>query len=473
MLHWLGGSAHTWDAVASGLSARGVECAALNLPGFGGAADVAGYTVEAMADHVQDEVERLRRSVMTPENEGEVAWFLAGHSMGGKVAAVLARRALNDVAGLEGLRGLVLVSASPAGPEPMTEEKRTEAVQELGESTGDPAKDRKRAEKWVDDNTGKQPLPEAVRGTAVEGVLGMNRTAFRRWMDAGSKEDWGPFVGQLSLPVLLFAGSEDEGLGEAAQREKTLPHAPGAEVVVLEGAGHLAPLEQPGELVERITQFLAGTGVALPTPQELPEQAFEKLMHSDHTSPATLKVMRDRLEGSRNWNYAPQLFSAAEFRTLRALAGRVVPDAGFDLAARLDADMFAAKGDGWRYATLPTDNVAWKKGLRSLDLAAQRTLGTSFTGLHPDQQDLLLQQATAGKLGKGVLGGLQDALHLREGADAFSADEMKRWFEDARAECTRRYVADPRTMDRMGYTGFADDLGFTQIRLGQTEEFER
>ena len=97
----------------------------------------------------------------------------------------------------------------------------------------------------------------------------------------------------------------------------------------------------------------------------------------------------------------------------------------------------------------------------------------SFTGLHPDQQDLLLQQATAGKLGKGVLGGLQDALHLREGADAFSADEMKRWFEDVRAACTRRYVADPRTMDRMGYTGFADDLGFTQIRLGEVEEFER
>ncbi len=473
MLHWLGGSAHTWDAVASGLAARGVECAALNLPGFGAAADVAGYTVEAMADHVQAEVQRLRRSLVTAENEGEVAWFVAGHSMGGKVAAVLARRSLNDVAGLEGLSGLVLVSASPAGPEPMTEEKRTEALGQMGESTGDDTKDRKRAEKWVDENTGKVPLPEAVRSTAIAGVLEMNRRAFRRWMQAGSKEDWGPFVGQLPLPALIFAGSEDAGLGEAAQREKTLPHVPGAQVIVLQGAGHLAPMEQPGELVERITQFIASTGVTLPTPQGMPEKTFEKLMDSDHTSPQTLKVMRDRLEGSATWNYEPQLCSAEEFRTLRALAERVVPDAGFDLAARVDADVHEAKGDGWRYATLPPDNVAWKKGLRSLDLAAQRTLGVPFTGLHPDQQDLLLQQAAAGKLGKGVLGGLQDVLHLREGASVFSADEMKRWFEDVRAECTRRYVADPRTMDRMGYTGFADDLGFTQIRLGEQEEFER
>ncbi len=473
MLHWLGGSAHTWDAVVSGLAARGVECAPLNLPGFGTSADVAGYTVEAMADHVQAEVERLRRALVTPENEGEVAWFLAGHSMGGKVAAVLARRSLNDVAGLEGLRGLVLVSASPAGPEPMTEQKRTEAVEQMGESTGDDDKDRKRAEKWVDENTGKVPLPKTVRNTAVEGVLEMNRTAFRRWMESGSKEDWGPFVGRLPLPALVFAGSEDSGLGEAAQREKTLPHVPAAEVIVLQGASHLAPLEQPGELVEQITQFIASTGIAMPTPQAMPEKTFERLMDSDHTSPLTLKVMRERLEGSADWNYQPQLFSEEEFRTLRALAGRVVPDAGFDLAARVDADMHDAKGDGWRYAALPPDNVAWKKGLRSLDLAAQRTLGVSFTGLHPDQQDLLLQQATAGKLGKGVLGGLQDALHLREGSDAFSADEMKRWFEDVRAACTRRYVADPRTMDRMGYTGFADDLGFTQIRLGEVEEFER
>ena len=473
MLHWLGGSSHTWDTVATGLSARGVECAALNLPGFGMAADVAGYTVEAMADHVQAEVERLRRSMVTPENEGEVAWFLAGHSMGGKVAAVLARRSLNDVAGLEGLRGLVLVSASPAGPEPMTEEKRSDALEQMGESTGVSAKDRQRAEKWVDDNTGKQPLPEGVRTTAVEGVLSMNRTAFRHWMETGSKEDWSSFVGQLSVPALIFAGSEDAGLGEAAQREKTLPHVPGAELVVLEGAGHLAPMEQPGELVERITQLIADVGIALPTPQEMPEKAFERLMDSEHTSPLTLSKMRDRLEGSQDWNYAPQLFSQAEFRTLRALTGRVVPDAGFDLAARIDADLFAADGDGWRYATLPPDNTAWKKGLRSLDLAARRMLGVSFIALHPDAQDLLLKQAVAGKLGKGLLGGLQDALHLREGADTFGAEEIKQWFEDVRAECTRRYVADPRTMDRMGYTGFADDLGFTQIRLGERQEFER
>ena len=466
MLHWLGGSARTWDAVAAGLGERGVVCAPLNLPGFGAAADVAGYTVENMADHVQAEVERLRRSLMTTENEGEVAWFLAGHSMGGKVAAVLARRAVNDVAGLEGLKGVVLVSPSPPDSEPMGEDKRAEAIETMGESTGDAARDRKRAEAWVDNNTGKLPLPAGVRETAVDGVLGMNRTAFRRWMENGSKEDLAGSVGQIPLPALIFAGTEEKALGPEAQRKHTLPHYPAGKLVELVGAGHLGPLERPGELVERITQFLAGCGVTLPTPQAMPERAFERLMQREHTSPTTLAVMTKRLEGSQDWNYVPRLFSVAEFRTLRALVGRVVPDAGFDLAARIDADMKEMKGDGWRYAVLPKDDVAWHKGLQSLDVAAERAHGVPFTGLYPELQDELLQKARKGELGKGLLG----SLHLGDGAEAFNAEEMQRWFEDVRAECTRRYVGDPRTMDRMGYTGFADDLGFTQIRLGETQE---
>ena len=469
MLHWLGGSARTWDAVAAGLAERGVVCAPLSLPGFGSAADVAGYTVENMADHVQAEVVRLRRSLMTAENEGEVTWFLAGHSMGGKVAAVLARRSLKDVPGSEGLRGVVLVSPSPPGPEPMGEDKRAEALNTMGESTGDAGKDRKRAEAWVDDNTGKMPLPAGVRETAVQGVLDMNRTAFRGWMEGGSKEDWTGFIGGLALPALLFAGSEEKPLGMEAQRKHTLPYFPQAELVELAGAGHLGPLERPGELIERITQFMAAGGATLPTPQAMPEAAFARVMDGEHTSPTTRGVMMDRLESSRDWNGMPRLFSASEFRTLRALVGRVVPEAGFDLAAALDAAIHAASGDGWRYAVLPTDDVAWKKGLRSLDIAAERAHGVPFTGLYPEQQDKLLQAARAGELGKGLLG----TLHLGDGAEAFDAEAMQRWFEDVRAECTRRYVADPRTMDRMGYTGFADDLGFTQIRLGERQEFER
>ena len=465
MLHWLGGGAQTWNEVSHGLAARGVRCAAVDLPGFGQAASLAGFPITAMADAVIETVRALR-SAGGDSTTGP--WVLAGHSMGGTVAAIVARRALDGVAGLEDLRGLVLASPSPPGAEPMGETKRAEMLASLGESEGESDKDRKNAEGFVDGNTGELPLPKAVRERAVDGVLGMNRTAFRHWMEHGSKEDWREVVGKLALPALVFAGTEDEALGPKAQRDFTMPHLPGGELVTLEGAGHLAPLERPGELIERITQFLAGTGLTLADQERKPASAFEQLLGSDRVSPKTREVMQSRLGGSEDWNYQPGVFSPAEFRTLRAIAARIVPDAGFDIAAKLDMQLVQGKGDGWRFVALPPDQEAWHRGLLSLDLAAERAHGVGFLGLFPDQQDALLRQAGEARLGRGVLG----ALHIGEAAEAYSAAEMKLWLSEVRAECTRFYVGDPRTMQRIGYTGFADDFGFTQIRLGEREEFE-
>ncbi len=465
MLHWLGGGAQTWTEVSTGLSARGVQCAAIDLPGFGEAAATAGFSVKAMADQVIETIFGLRQA----ESAEEMGpWLLAGHSMGGKISAVIARRALDGEPGLEGLRGVVLVSPSPPSPEPMSDAKRGEMLHSLGETTGDSAKDRRSAEKFVDDNTGKLPLPPAIRERAVAGVLGMNRTAFRHWLEHGSNEDWGTAVGEIALPALVFAGTEDGALGPEAQQKSTLPHFPQGRLVVLEATGHLAPLERPGELVERLTQFLTEIGLSLRAPLPEPGPGFERLLDSDHVSPRTRTVMQDRFSASQDWSHTPLVFSPAEFRTLRALVSRIVPDAGFDLAAQLDRQLNEGIGDGWRFAVLPPDNEAWHKGLHSLDLAAERAFPVCFLALYPDQQDDLLMQAAAGKLGRGVLG----ALHLGDAADAYPAAEMKQWFSDVRSECTRHYVGNPRTMERIGYTGFADDLGFTQITVGATEEFE-
>ncbi len=466
MLHWLGGGAQTWTEGSHGLAARGVRCVAVDLPGFGGSAGTAGYDVKSMAEAVVATIKPLLAEAASYE---PAAWFLAGHSMGGKVASVVARRALDGMSGMEGLRGLVLVSASPPSPEPMSDSKRSAMLNALGETTGNEAKDRKCAAQFVDENTGKLPLPQTVRERAIDGVLGMNRTAFRCWLEHGSNEDWREDIGTLALPALVFAGTEDGALGPQAQKSENLPHLPQGELIVLEAAGHLAPLERPGELVEHLTQFIAGTGVPLAVTHNAPGTRFEAVVQSEHTSPVTRAVMQTRLRSAQNWNHPPFSFTPAEFRTLRTLVARIVPDAGFDIAAQLDKDLATGQGKGWRFANLPPDAQAWRLGLRSLDLAAARAYGVPFVALFRDQQDELLQSAVAGKLGHGVRG----ALHLGEAAGSYDAEQMKRWFEDVRAECTRCFVADPRTMERMGYTGFADDLGFTQIQLAQQEEFGR
>ncbi len=471
MLHWLGGGAQTWTEFSHGMSRRGLRCAALDLPGFGEAAGVSGYSVDAMATGVVETIRQMRTV------DGDVGpWLLAGHSMGGKVATVVARWALDGTAGLDGLRGLVLVSASPPGPEPMEESQRRKMLASLGESAGDLVKDRKHAAEFVDENTGKLALPDDVRDRTIAGVLRMNRTALRQWLEHGSKEDWSERVAMLDVPVLLFAGSEDEALGPAAQQTHTMTHFHKSKLVTLEGAGHLAPLERPGEMVEHVTQFVTDCELPLPVSESAPGPAFMTLMRSKRTSPKTHAVMQERLMKRQDWNEVGEVFTPAEMRTLRSLAERVTPDAPFDVAGGLAQQMKQGEGDGWRFAALPPDAAAWQRGLQSLDVAARRAHGVDFAALFPEQQDALLRQAGAGELGRGVLEAMSSVLgsvHLGEGAHVYSAAEMRMWFEEVRAACAQAYMADPRAMERVGYTGFADDLGFTQIELGQREEFER
>ena len=471
MCHWLGGSAQTWAMVAERLAERGVRCVAVDLPGFGAAADVSGYSVREMAEAVIATVRDVRGADERP-------WLLMGHSMGGKVAAVVAREAANGAAGLEGLRGVVLVDPSPPGPEPMKESKRREGIEVLGRSTGDEAKDRKHAESFVTENAGKPTLGEATLSEATDVLLRANKAAIRAWFEGGSKEDWSGFVGELPLPALVFAGTEDAMLGPEAQRELVLPlfvglGLLGAELVTLDGAGHLPPLERPGAIAERVVEFCTELGLQVGRRVEVGER-FGALLDSELTSAQTRALMEARLVED-DAAYEPQVVGRRGLRVLRELARRVVPGAGFDGAARVDRRLAEGSGDGWRPAELPEDCAAWRRGLASLDAAARREYGVGFAELNDELQDALLRQAAAGKLGEGLGQKLMDAVGLGGHGDEepYTAAEMKLWFEEVRGELAKLYMADPRTMERVGFDGFADEQGFTQIRLGEREGWER
>jgi pimeloyl-ACP methyl ester carboxylesterase len=467
LLHWLGGSARTWTEVGDGLAARGLSAIAIDLPGFGDAANVTGYSVSEMAEAVTATIAALRAT------HPDAPWLLAGHSMGGKVAAVIARAAAEGAPHLSGLLGLILVSPSPPGPEPMPDSKRAHLLKTLGQSTGDPSEDRKLAADFVDDNTGKPPLDAAIRDRAIADILRMSRAAFTAWLHSGSREDHAAAVGILPLPALLVAGTEDAALGPAAQREHTLPHLADAELVALRNTSHLAPLKRAPELIELIAAFTQRLGLALASDRttEL-SSAFAALVEGPRTASQTRAVLQARLQPDDASSFPPAI-SLALMPALRALVETIIPGAPFDLTARLNRTLATGTGDGWRFATLPADAAAWRTGLASLDAAAWREYGLSFIALPPSQRRALVEHAQQGKLGKGLLG----ALHLSDAAGLFDAEQMQQWSEDVRALLARLYVADPRTMQRIGFTGFADGAstngnhaGFTHIQLGDNAE---
>ena len=450
LLHFLGGSARTWDAVADRL-AGSVASHRIDLPGFGDAAHLDAQTVAEMADHVAALI----------RDAAPHRWVMAGHSMGAKIAAVVARRAESGEAGLEGLVGLVLVAGSPPSPEPMDEARRDTM---LGWFSGDDAAKRDEASTFVDLNVGRS-LDRKRHTEAVEDVIRMNRAAWQAWLMQGSREDWSAFVGTLSTPTLIAAGGEDGDLGPEAQRRLMMPHFEDARLVTLEGAGHLLPIERSGEIADLILAHVAQAGAA---DLEIPDPAYRALIRSDRVSARTRAILLDR--GRRDDPArVPEVLSPEQFKVLRAVVDRILPrrrPMAIDLAARIDGGLARGEGDGWRFAALPPDAKAAAAGLGTLDALARDDHAAGFAELDAARADSLLRRIQSA-----------DIVPASD-ANLLSAAQMKLWFEDLLATAVRIYVSHPATLARMGYSGIANGgdgrrkQGFDETRADRPESWE-
>ncbi|MBO1077675.1 alpha/beta hydrolase [Roseomonas haemaphysalidis] len=435
-LPFLGGSAREWGAVAAALPAH-IHCHPLDLPGFGDAAGQTGYGVAEMADHV---AARIRDAAPAGR------WLLAGHSMGAKVAAVLARRAVDGDPALRELAGVVTLAGSPPSPEPMAEERRQEM---LGWFNGSAEQSATQAARFVDANAAR--LSPEARTLAERDVLRANPAAWRAWLAAGSREDWSGRIGTLPLPALILAGAEDADLGPDAQQRLMVPHYAKPTLRALPGVQHLLPLEAPEAVAEAIAGFAAAiASPAVPVPPD-----YLALLRS----PRTAGALRDGLLArTLPDDPAPQALSPEAMDVLRAVLDRVVPQPGparIDLAARIDAVLAAQGGDGWRFAALPPDAEAAALALRHLG-----ALG--FTAMDAVAQDALLRRCADGELPPGPLDGAQMAL----------------WFGDLRAMAVKQYIGHPATLARMGYSGVASGgdgprkSGFREFGMDVREAWE-
>ena len=219
-LHYWGGSARTWDPVIACLPAS-VRSVALNQRGWGGsvAADER-YDLDALADDVLAVTGALavRRFVVV------------GHSMGGKVAQVLAGRRPAS------LEGLVLVAPAPPTPMQVPEEvragmlasyqSREGVVQALGVLAG-------------------SPLPPVLHEQVIDDTLRGEAGAKRAWPDHGMTQDVSAGLEGVTLPVDVLIGERDQVERGAVLRPALSRLLPQATFAIVPETGHLLPLEAP------------------------------------------------------------------------------------------------------------------------------------------------------------------------------------------------------------------------------------
>jgi len=209
-LHGIRGNKRNWYAQLEAFSAR-CTAAAWDARGYGESDDYAGslqFTdfsadVARVADHF-----------------GAQRLHLAGLSMGGRIARNVALRFP------ERLHSLTLIATAPGfqrGRTPLPPEKL------LGS--------RARAEAFAE---------------LADSFTRVRQESYRKTLEASQAQDQGAPIETIRTPTLIIAGEEDQMYPPTVAREMAR-RIPGAELVVIEGAGHLPNLEQP----ERFNQILA------------------------------------------------------------------------------------------------------------------------------------------------------------------------------------------------------------------------
>jgi len=230
-LHYWGGSARTWNAVISELSAN-FRCIAYDQRGWGQSdAPEQGYSIRDLALDARNIVEALdlRRYV------------LVGHSMGGKVSQFLASQRP------PGLVGLVLVA--PATPTP---QKIPEAAKQAQLHAYDSRENALQAMAFLT----AFPPSNTLRDQILADNFAASPRAKLAWPTSSAYEDISGAVVNINVPTLIVAGDQDRQDPLEQHRREVLPRIPGASIEVIHNSGHLIPIDQPHQLAEVIRVFV-------------------------------------------------------------------------------------------------------------------------------------------------------------------------------------------------------------------------
>jgi len=236
-LHGVGGGHHAWDAQLPFFATRGYGAHAWDQPGYGESASVEPYDLE----QVSAALVRLIGAL----DDGPVV--LVGHSMGGFVAQETYARHPRHV------KGLALCFTSPAFGGTGSAFAR-QFIEERLKPLEEGRTMEEIAAKLMPSMRGTESEPGGL-AHAERIMAGVPPETYRKAVALLTTFDRREQLPKISIPVLLVAGSDDK-VAPAPVMERMATMIPGAEFVVLEGCGHLGPMDQPEAFNAALLAFL-------------------------------------------------------------------------------------------------------------------------------------------------------------------------------------------------------------------------
>lgn len=201
-----------------------------------------------------DSIERMAAVALAHAPE---RFALAGHSMGGRVAFEVFRRAPDRVIAMAQLDTAYRSwKAGETGEREKAERMRLVA---LARSQGM----RAMATDWVQRMVHPSRLCDKP---LIDSILDMfsrkTPEIFAGQINALlNRPDATPVLSTIRCPTLVLCGREDSW-SVLATHEEIVAQIPGSKLVVIENCGHMAPMEKPEEVTAAMQQWLESAGVA-------------------------------------------------------------------------------------------------------------------------------------------------------------------------------------------------------------------
>jgi hypothetical protein len=172
---------------------------------------------------------------------------------------------------------------------------------------------------------------------------------------------------------------------------------------------------------------------------------------------ATRGVINDRLDTRDE----PAWCTPDEWRTLHALCAVIVPQPAHrppvPLAALVDRKIAANRTDGYRNASLPGLQQAWRIGLAALDDESRQRYRTAFADLDDPARIGIVQAMEHGTLTRDTWRPMSSKLFFRQ-----------RVLHDL---CTT-YYAHPWSWSDIGFGGPANPRGYVRMTFNRRDPWE-
>ena len=237
-LHGVGGGHAAWDAQVAHFSRLGYPCFAWDQPGYGRTPLVEPYSLETVCERLQKHI----------KDEPVV---LVGHSMGGFIAQEAYARFPQLVRGL----ALCFTTAAFGGTGEFARQFVAARIGPLDE------------EKSIA-QVAAQVMPAMHGSRAEPGALakaerimaGIAPETYRNAVNLLTTFDRRADLARIAVPTLLVAGTDDTTAPPSIMR-KMAALVPGSDYVLLEGCGHLGPMDQPDAFNAALERFLRKNGL--------------------------------------------------------------------------------------------------------------------------------------------------------------------------------------------------------------------